>query len=201
MPPASVNDSTRYTGKSSATVSESIRFFVRYSRQPRTCSGIRGIATLIRCRPPDAASLFVPDTNAIADMGDSWPSSFIIVTAYPYLNGSSWSPGLGPTPRCEVSILNVPPATLPSVMSTKSNPWSGPETTGSGAACTNPTGEVQSPFQRSGASTGEKTYNHRLLSANSDPGSALDRKSTRLNSSHSQISYAVFCLKKKKNKT
>src|SRR2546430_9244318 len=27
-----------------------------------------------------------------------------------------------------------------------------------------------------------------------------DRKSTRLNSSHSQISYAVFCLKKKKNR-
>src|SRR2546430_11465331 len=30
------------------------------------------------------------------------------------------------------------------------------------------------------------------------PGLFLDRKSTRLNSSHSQISYAVFCLKKKK---
>src|SRR2546430_6916725 len=30
-------------------------------------------------------------------------------------------------------------------------------------------------------------------------GNAGDRKSTRLNSSHSQISYAVFCLKKKKN--
>src|SRR2546430_9703980 len=28
-----------------------------------------------------------------------------------------------------------------------------------------------------------------------------DRKSTRLNSSHSQISYAVFCLKKKKSAT
>src|SRR2546427_6993944 len=28
---------------------------------------------------------------------------------------------------------------------------------------------------------------------------ASDRKSTRLNSSHSQISYAVFCLKKKKS--
>src|SRR2546421_1881399 len=28
---------------------------------------------------------------------------------------------------------------------------------------------------------------------------SLDRKSTRLNSSHDQISYAVFCLKKKKN--
>src|SRR5689334_24098653 len=29
---------------------------------------------------------------------------------------------------------------------------------------------------------------------------ALDRKSTRLNSSHSSISYAVFCLKKKKTR-
>src|SRR2546430_11405959 len=29
---------------------------------------------------------------------------------------------------------------------------------------------------------------------------AVDRKSTRLNSSHSQISYAVFCLKKKKRR-
>src|SRR2546430_13039928 len=30
------------------------------------------------------------------------------------------------------------------------------------------------------------------------PRACADRKSTRLNSSHSQISYAVFCLKKKK---
>src|SRR2546430_11043631 len=30
---------------------------------------------------------------------------------------------------------------------------------------------------------------------------ALDRKSTRLNSSHSQISYAVFCLKKNTTRT
>src|SRR2546430_5441151 len=30
---------------------------------------------------------------------------------------------------------------------------------------------------------------------------SADRKSTRLNSSHSQISYAVFCLKKKKQQT
>src|SRR5947209_19445675 len=29
---------------------------------------------------------------------------------------------------------------------------------------------------------------------------SIDRKSTRLNSSHANISYAVFCLKKKKNK-
>src|SRR5438270_5409856 len=38
--------------------------------------------------------------------------------------------------------------------------------------------------------------------ANRDVTAAVtsDRKSTRLNSSHSQISYAVFCLKKKKDR-
>src|SRR2546430_5263999 len=33
-----------------------------------------------------------------------------------------------------------------------------------------------------------------------EAGLVPDRKSTRLNSSHSQISYAVFCLKKKNNR-
>src|SRR2546430_8121286 len=33
-----------------------------------------------------------------------------------------------------------------------------------------------------------------------DDRDQIDRKSTRLNSSHSQISYAVFCLKKKKER-
>src|SRR5947208_13433829 len=36
--------------------------------------------------------------------------------------------------------------------------------------------------------------------AAADPHNDVDRKSTRLNSSHQIISYAVFCLKKKKNK-
>src|SRR5476649_3023675 len=35
----------------------------------------------------------------------------------------------------------------------------------------------------------------------SGPSWSQDRKSTRLNSSHTVISYAVFCLKKKKDKT
>src|SRR2546430_6772384 len=35
-----------------------------------------------------------------------------------------------------------------------------------------------------------------LMAREVGPGDAVDRKSTRLNSSHSQISYAVFCLKK-----
>src|SRR5438034_7799602 len=36
--------------------------------------------------------------------------------------------------------------------------------------------------------------------ANHSASARRDRKSTRLNSSHTVISYAVFCLKKKKNK-
>src|SRR2546430_9146108 len=42
----------------------------------------------------------------------------------------------------------------------------------------------------------ERTTDGGLTWKTSFPGA--DRKSTRLNSSHSQISYAVFCLKKKK---
>src|SRR3712207_7992270 len=37
------------------------------------------------------------------------------------------------------------------------------------------------------------------LGAPAVPVESVDRKSTRLNSSHANISYAVFCLKKKKN--
>src|SRR5205085_12537488 len=40
----------------------------------------------------------------------------------------------------------------------------------------------------------------KILAEQPTPLREVDRKSTRLNSSHSQISYAVFCLKKK-NKT
>src|SRR3712207_7741405 len=42
---------------------------------------------------------------------------------------------------------------------------------------------------------------HPLRRAPGAPDGRLDRKSTRLNSSHANISYAVFCLKKKKNHT
>src|SRR2546430_11808655 len=47
------------------------------------------------------------------------------------------------------------------------------------------------------------TTNHsgRNRSCNITHAIAQDRKSTRLNSSHSQISYAVFCLKKKNQNT
>src|SRR2546427_8121545 len=51
-----------------------------------------------------------------------------------------------------------------------------------------------------GASGGGGGRHRRGRSGRSRPRHAIarDRKSTRLNSSHSQISYAVFCLKKKK---
>src|SRR5438034_3756616 len=52
---------------------------------------------------------------------------------------------------------------------------------------------------------GERTRHDRGPHARHDPGASrprvrptIDRKSTRLNSSHTVISYAVFCLKKKK---
>src|SRR5688572_30438984 len=45
---------------------------------------------------------------------------------------------------------------------------------------------------RGGACRGQRT-----VEVGDEVGNVLDRKSTRLNSSHSQISYAVFCLKKK----
>src|SRR5690625_5523818 len=43
------------------------------------------------------------------------------------------------------------------------------------------------------------TQQHYLVFDVDRQGAALDRKSTRLNSSHVAISYAVFCLKKKKD--
>src|SRR2546427_6813760 len=48
----------------------------------------------------------------------------------------------------------------------------------------------------------EHAFEEITIDGTLDPGEATttDRKSTRLNSSHSQISYAVFCLKKKKKK-
>src|SRR5688572_31758300 len=54
-------------------------------------------------------------------------------------------------------------------------------------------GDSENPNEHHGNSA------HRIRGVRIDPLD-LDRKSTRLNSSHSQISYAVFCLKKKKKK-
>src|SRR2546422_1207321 len=49
-----------------------------------------------------------------------------------------------------------------------------------------------------GRKTAQRLTFH-LLKQPAEAATRLDRKSTRLNSSHGYISYAVFCLKKKKN--
>src|SRR5438034_6858150 len=48
--------------------------------------------------------------------------------------------------------------------------------------------------------TGGRVLLHRSSQQSGGQGTRADRKSTRLNSSHTVISYAVFCLKKKKKK-
>src|SRR2546427_864906 len=69
----------------------------------------------------------------------------------------------------------------------------------------NPHGEILVP-QRRGAGRGDGMPSLRRIIAGivkpiASEVPVQDRKSTRLNSSHSQISYAVFCLKKKKKTT
>src|SRR5690349_23387451 len=54
--------------------------------------------------------------------------------------------------------------------------------------------DAELPFASSRVAPDERTIENTPATA-----SASDRKSTRLNSSHVEISYAVFCLKKKKN--
>src|SRR3712207_8373431 len=59
-------------------------------------------------------------------------------------------------------------------------------------------------FATGGAEVGSYLCSHKLVDdvhiTGSDRTHDLDRKSTRLNSSHANISYAVFCLKKKNNR-
>src|SRR2546430_11822558 len=55
--------------------------------------------------------------------------------------------------------------------------------------------QVAAVVRRAVAEVGQALHVHHFLVV---AAVVVDRKSTRLNSSHSQISYAVFCLKKKK---
>src|SRR2546430_12557319 len=57
----------------------------------------------------------------------------------------------------------------------------------------------QAVFQRADRATLRQVRAHLPVREFGRAPQGRDRKSTRLNSSHSQISYAVFCLKKKKH--
>src|SRR5947209_9478663 len=60
----------------------------------------------------------------------------------------------------------------------------------------------ENPFPAPGMSGGEiEVLGYRGMKEFEITFDGLDRKSTRLNSSHANISYAVFCLKKKKKKS
>src|SRR5690242_21486276 len=61
-------------------------------------------------------------------------------------------------------------------------------------------GPKNSEAEPGGPGAGGYRRNYPQSRTRPDPGNG-DRKSTRLNSSHMSISYAVFCLKKKKKKT
>src|SRR2546428_4391163 len=61
-----------------------------------------------------------------------------------------------------------------------------------------PRGDVVLPFGQS--TEGLRLAPRAALGGEASEQLAADRKSTRLNSSHDQISYAVFCLKKKKKR-
>src|SRR3712207_8695906 len=66
----------------------------------------------------------------------------------------------------------------------------GPPARGSVRAARGPAGAARAPRSRMG---------NRGPGVRHGAGERVDRKSTRLNSSHANISYAVFCLKKKKS--
>src|SRR3989475_8756155 len=87
-------------------------------------------------------------------------------------------------PGCPGVTRTTPPRLSPPASATRStvlSPVAAP-TCETGTGSRMHPGRQPVPVSQVGAATGDKT----------------DRKSTRLNSSHSQISYAVFCLKKKK---
>src|SRR3712207_7938038 len=58
---------------------------------------------------------------------------------------------------------------------------------------------VATRFNHAAAALEALVEQQRTMLANASHELRSDRKSTRLNSSHANISYAVFCLKKKKN--
>src|SRR2546422_4302794 len=84
---------------------------------------------------------------------------------------------------------------MPGVIATRSTRWRRLPALGTSW----PPGSAPSARQRTGTPLRDPAGLLGEEGAGDRPGPVADRKSTRLNSSHGYISYAVFCLKKKKN--
>src|SRR5207244_12165080 len=94
-------------------------------------------------------------------------------------------PPPSPPPFPYTTLFRSPPSTASAATKGASEPAG----RSAGAMSTSALPASGSPAPRSGGAT--------RPSAGRRPGGRRDRKSTRLNSSHQIISYAVFCLKKK----
>ena len=92
-----------------------------------------------------------------------------------FLHGDTARLTLDETSGVEPKLSNVRPERIPTINVAEADPWN----------------EGEGPIAAEGLTV------ERFAEGLDHP---RDRKSTRLNSSHDQISYAVFCLKKKKKK-
>src|SRR5699024_11274379 len=106
-----------------------------------------------------------------------------------------------PLPRSHFApYFSAPPRDLPSFPTRRSSDLPDPESTGASAVglatITNDGTVLDTWFPQPKLTEASSTGGTTPLS----DAEARDRKSTRLNSSHVSISYAVFCLKKKKKK-
>src|SRR5690606_41366493 len=107
-----------------------------------------------------------------------------------YLHLISPSTSLNATPTTEIYTLSLHDA-LP----ISDDPTTTSDTTSEPTATTQ---ETSAPTTSPDTSSTETTSAETTPTDTGSTDSPSDRKSTRLNSSHVKISYAVFCLKKKK---
>src|SRR3989449_4991266 len=115
--------------------------------------------------------------NGTGAVSPAWPAHAIDDLALLFIESDGSQPATLSTPAGFAAVLNSPQTT--------------------GAACT---GTTMNVFWARATST---SMSAPTVADSGDHNYAqiLDRKSTRLNSSHGYISYAVFCLKKKKKTT
>src|SRR3712207_6072030 len=100
---------------------------------------------------------------------------------------------MGPPAQPNPSTVLYPPAATPGVTDDERRMIAEMMAKGTYASINLATRDLDGTFERLQATDAE------VVQEPTDQPYGIDRKSTRLNSSHANISYAVFCLKKKNN--